>query len=45
MAEEKGLLVDVQGFESAMKEAKERSRAGRKAAGGGGIKFEAEATA
>lgn len=44
MAEEKGLQVDIKGFEAAMVEAKERSRGAQKKSGGGGVKFEAEAT-
>jgi alanyl-tRNA synthetase len=45
MAEEAGLNVDMAGFEAAMAEAKELSRAGAKKGGGAALKFEAEATA
>lgn len=44
MAEERGMSVDTAGFEAAMAQAKERSRAGAKKGGGGALKFEAEAT-
>ena len=44
MAEEAGLRVDGAGFEAAMEEARERSRAAGKKAAGAGLKFEAEAT-
>jgi alanyl-tRNA synthetase len=44
MAEEKGLNVDMVGFEAAMEGQKEQSRAARKTGGAGGIKMEAEAT-
>jgi hypothetical protein len=37
--------VDKAGFEKAMEEARERSKAGGKKAAGTGLKFEAEATA
>lgn len=45
MAEEAGLQVDVDGFNKAMEDAKELSRAGAKKNAANGIKFEAEATA
>jgi len=44
MAEERGLTVDKAGFELALEEARERSKAGGKKTGPSGIKFEAEAT-
>lgn len=44
MAEERGLKVDKPGFESALEEARERSKAGGKKTGQQGLKFEAEAT-
>ncbi|KAI8469604.1 MAG: tRNA synthetases class II (A)-domain-containing protein [Monoraphidium minutum] len=44
MAEEAGLRVDGAGFEAAMDEAREKSRAAGKKAAGVGLKFEAEAT-
>ncbi|KXZ50323.1 hypothetical protein GPECTOR_17g962 [Gonium pectorale] len=44
MAEERGMSVDMAGYEAAMAEAKEKSRQGGKKAAGAGIKFEAEAT-
>lgn len=45
MAEESGLTVDMDGFNKAMADAKELSRAGAKKGGADGLKFEAEATA
>ena len=45
MAEEAGLQVDKDGFARKMAEQKDMSRKGRKAGGGGALKFEAEATA
>ncbi len=46
MAEERHLEVDVAGFQAAMREQRERSRAaGKGGAGGPVLKFEAEATA
>ncbi|GFR48410.1 hypothetical protein Agub_g10304, partial [Astrephomene gubernaculifera] len=44
MAEERGMTVDMAGYEAAMNEAREKSRQGGKKAAGTGIKFEAEAT-
>lgn len=44
MAEERGLKVDKAGFETAMAEARERSKAVGKKGGERGLKFEAEAT-
>uniref|UniRef100_A0A383VXA1 Alanine--tRNA ligase n=1 Tax=Tetradesmus obliquus TaxID=3088 RepID=A0A383VXA1_TETOB len=44
MAEEHGLRVDAAGFEQAMEEAREKSRAAGKKTGGVGLRFEAEAT-
>ncbi|KIZ04229.1 alanyl-tRNA synthetase [Monoraphidium neglectum] len=44
MAEEAGLRVDGAGFEAAMDEAREKSRAAGKKAAGVTLKFEAEAT-
>ncbi|KAG2485170.1 hypothetical protein HYH03_016060 [Edaphochlamys debaryana] len=44
MAEERGMVVDMKGYEAAMEEAREKSRQGGKKAAGVGIKFEAEAT-
>ncbi|GBF94304.1 alanyl-tRNA synthetase [Raphidocelis subcapitata] len=44
MAEEAGLRVDGAGFEAAMEEAREKSRAGGRKAAGVTLKFEAEAT-
>ena len=45
MAEEIGMRVDSPGFETALKEAQEKSRAGGKKSGGVTLLFEAEATA
>eukprot|EP00891_Asterochloris_glomerata_P009564 jgi/Astpho2/9564/fgenesh1_pm.00146_%23_11_t len=45
MAEEQGLTVDEQGYQTCMQQQKERSRAGKKALGGAALKFQAEATA
>ncbi len=46
MAEERGLTVDLAGFDKAMEEAKERSRqGGRKAEGGSSIELRAEQVA
>lgn len=45
MAEESGMSVDMKGFEVALEEAKELSRASAKKGGAGALKFEAEATA
>ena len=45
MAEESGLSVDLGGFQKAMEEAKELSRAGQKKGTGAGLKFQAEETA
>jgi len=45
MAEERQLEVDVEGYQQAMREQRERSRAAGKATGGPTLKFEAEATA
>ncbi|XP_030526755.1 alanine--tRNA ligase [Rhodamnia argentea] len=44
MAEERGLLVDVEGFNSAMDEARERSRSAQNKQAGGAIVLDAEAT-
>eukprot|EP00242_Pyramimonas_sp_CCMP2087_P017801 CAMPEP_0198213354 /NCGR_PEP_ID=MMETSP1445-20131203/28816_1 /TAXON_ID=36898 /ORGANISM="Pyramimonas sp., Strain CCMP2087" /LENGTH=1184 /DNA_ID=CAMNT_0043887981 /DNA_START=34 /DNA_END=3588 /DNA_ORIENTATION=- len=44
MAEEKGMEVDMVGFEAAMEKQKEMSRAARKTGGAAFIKMEAEAT-
>ncbi|XP_015900832.3 alanine--tRNA ligase [Ziziphus jujuba] len=45
MAEERGLLVDVEGFNNAMDEARERSRSAQNKQGGGAIVMDADATA
>lgn len=45
MAEERGLLVDVEGFNNAMEEARERSRSAQNRQAGGAIVMDAEATA
>jgi alanyl-tRNA synthetase len=45
MAEEAGMTVDMKGFEVALEEAKEISRASAKKGGANALKFEAEATA
>jgi alanyl-tRNA synthetase len=45
MAEEAGLHVDMAGFQAAMEEAKELSRAGAKKGSTAGLKFQAEETA
>lgn len=45
MAEEAGMTVDMKGFEIALEEAKEISRASAKKGGASTLKFEAEATA
>ena len=45
MAEEAGLHVDMAGFQAAMEEAKELSRAGAKKGAAAGLKFQAEETA
>ena len=46
MAEERRLEVDVAGYQAAMREQRERSRAaGKGGPGGPALKFEAEATA
>lgn len=45
MAEENGMTVDMPGFEVALEEAKELSRASAKKGGAATLKFEAEATA
>ena len=45
MAEERGMGVDVAGFNSSLEEAKEKSRAAGRKAGDRGLVFEAEATA
>ena len=45
MAEERGMTVDIKGFDAAMEEAKELSRASAKKGGANALKFEAEATA
>ena len=44
MAEERGLEVDLAGFERCMQEQKERGRKARKTGSGDKLKFEAEAT-
>ncbi|XP_057969998.1 alanine--tRNA ligase [Malania oleifera] len=44
MAEERGLLVDVKGFNSAMDEARERSRSAQNKQAGGTIVMDADAT-
>ncbi|CAH2036312.1 unnamed protein product [Thlaspi arvense] len=44
MAEERGLLVDVDGFNKAMNEAKERSRSAQNKQAGGAIVMDADAT-
>ena len=45
MAEEKGMTVDMSGFEVALEEAKEISRASQKKGAAAALKFQAEATA
>ncbi|XP_022153158.1 alanine--tRNA ligase-like [Momordica charantia] len=45
MAEERGLLVDIQGFNNAMDEARERSRNAQNKQAGGTIVMDADATA
>lgn len=45
MAEESGLHVDMAGFQAAMEEAKELSRAGAKKGAGAELKFQAAETA
>eukprot|EP01025_Chloroclados_australasicus_P014578 TRINITY_DN16848_c0_g2_i5.p1 TRINITY_DN16848_c0_g2~~TRINITY_DN16848_c0_g2_i5.p1 ORF type:complete len:1226 (-),score=185.41 TRINITY_DN16848_c0_g2_i5:256-3462(-) len=45
MAEERGLSVDIPGYEAALLAARERSKAGRKAGAGAQLKFESHATA
>ncbi|XP_023527072.1 alanine--tRNA ligase-like [Cucurbita pepo subsp. pepo] len=45
MAEERGLLVDTQGFNNAMDEARERSRSAQNKQAGGAIVMDADATA
>ncbi len=45
MAEERGLSVDEAGFDAEMERQKERSRAGAKAGGDGGLVLDAEAVA
>ena len=45
MAEERGLAVDLAGFERCMQQQKQRGRDARKTGGGDRLKFEAEATA
>ncbi len=45
MAEERGMTVDVKGFETAMEAQKSRSRAGAKSGGDAGITLDAEAVA
>jgi alanyl-tRNA synthetase len=45
MADEIGMKLDGPGFEAALKEAQEKSRAGGKKSGGPSLLFEAEATA
>ena len=45
MAQEAGLHVDMAGFQAAMEEAKELSRAGQKKGAATGLKFQAEETA
>ncbi|CAJ1933811.1 unnamed protein product [Sphenostylis stenocarpa] len=44
MAEEKGLVVDVKGFDSAMETARERSRSAQTKQAGGAIVMDADAT-
>ncbi|KAF2594955.1 hypothetical protein F2Q70_00042648 [Brassica cretica] len=44
MAEERGLLVDVDGFNKAMEEARERSRSAQNKEAGGSIVMDADAT-
>ncbi|CAF2081565.1 unnamed protein product [Brassica napus] len=44
MAEERGLLVDVDGFNKAMEEARERSRSAQNKQAGGSIVMDADAT-
>ncbi|CAL9218365.1 unnamed protein product [Arabidopsis halleri] len=44
MAEERGLLVDVDGFNKAMEEARERSRSAQNKQAGGAIVMDADAT-
>ncbi|KAH1224352.1 Alanine--tRNA ligase [Glycine max] len=44
MAEEKGLVVDVKGFDSAMEAARERSRSAQTKQAGGAIVMDADAT-
>ncbi|TQD90391.1 hypothetical protein C1H46_024028 [Malus baccata] len=45
MAEERGLMVDVEGFNNAMDEARERSRSAQNKQAGGAIVMDADATA
>lgn len=45
MAEERGLTVDVKGFDDAMEEARERSRSAQNKQAGGAITMDANATA
>lgn len=45
MAQEAGLHVDMAGFQAAMEEAKEKSRAGAKQGAAAELKFQAEETA
>ncbi|KAM2655228.1 hypothetical protein EV1_010900 [Malus domestica] len=45
MAEERGLIVDVEGFNNAMDEARERSRSAQNKQAGGAIVMDADATA
>lgn len=45
MAEERGLLVDIEGFNNAMDEARERSRSAQNKQAGGAIVMDADATA
>ncbi|KAJ4710420.1 Alanine--tRNA ligase [Melia azedarach] len=45
MAEERGLLVDIEGFNNAMEEARERSRSAQNKQAGGAIVMDADATA
>ncbi|MBA0862888.1 hypothetical protein Goshw_013941, partial [Gossypium schwendimanii] len=44
MAEERGLIVDVEGFNNAMDEAREKSRSARNKQAGGAIVMDADAT-
>ncbi|XP_010523577.1 PREDICTED: alanine--tRNA ligase-like isoform X2 [Tarenaya hassleriana] len=44
MAEERGLVVDVEGFNKAMEEARERSRSAQNKQAGGAISMDADAT-